>query len=45
MLVSTGRSLMPDGLEAALTEQAMTDLVAYLAGEVGKASGPRDARR
>jgi putative heme-binding domain-containing protein len=32
MLVSTGRSLMPEGLEGAVTPQAMADLVAYLAG-------------
>jgi putative heme-binding domain-containing protein len=31
-LVSTGRSLMPDGLEGAINEQAMADLVAFLAG-------------
>lgn len=31
-LVSTGRSLMPDGLEAAINEQAMADLIAFLAG-------------
>jgi len=31
MLVSSGRSLMPDGLEGAVNEQAMTDLVAFLA--------------
>jgi len=31
MLVSSGRSLMPDGLEAAIDAQAMTDLVAFLA--------------
>lgn len=30
-LISTGRSLMPDGLEAAVNEQAMADLVAFLA--------------
>jgi len=30
-LVSSGRSLMPEGLEAALDEQAMADLVAFLA--------------
>jgi putative membrane-bound dehydrogenase-like protein len=30
-LTSTGRSLMPDGLEAALNEQAMADLIAFLA--------------
>jgi putative heme-binding domain-containing protein len=29
-LASTGRSLMPDGLEAAITEQAMADLIAFL---------------
>jgi putative heme-binding domain-containing protein len=32
MLVSTGRSLMPEGLEGAVNPQAMADLVAYLAG-------------
>jgi putative membrane-bound dehydrogenase-like protein len=31
-LVSSGRSLMPDGLEAAINEQAMADLIAFLAG-------------
>jgi len=31
-LNSTGRSLMPDGLEAAVNEQAMADLIAFLAG-------------
>ena len=31
-LVSTTRSLMPEGLEGALTEQAMADLVTFLAG-------------
>ena len=30
-LMSSGRSLMPDGLEAAVDEQAMADLVAFLA--------------
>jgi len=32
LLVSSGRSLMPEGLEAALPPQAMADLIAYLAG-------------
>ena len=36
MLVSTGKSLMPDGLEAVVSEQAMADLVAYLAGETSR---------
>jgi putative membrane-bound dehydrogenase-like protein len=31
-LESTGRSLMPDGLEAAITPAAMADLVAFLSG-------------
>lgn len=31
-LVSTGRSLMPEGLESAIDEAAMRDLVAFLAG-------------
>ena len=36
-LVSTTRSLMPDGLEATINEQAMADLVAFLArGDAGK---------
>lgn len=35
-LVSTTRSLMPDGLEGAIDEQAMADLVAFLAGGAGK---------
>jgi len=29
--MSSGRSLMPEGLEAAVDEQAMADLVAFLA--------------
>ncbi len=33
-LVSTTRSLMPEGLEAAIDEQAMADLVAFLAGRL-----------
>jgi len=37
LLVSSGRSLMPEGLEAAITPAAMADLVAYLAGDVGAA--------
>lgn len=32
LLVSSGRSLMPEGLEAAITPGDMADLVAYLAG-------------
>ena len=32
LLVSSGRSLMPEGLEAALSPDAMADLVAFLAG-------------
>ena len=35
--VNSGRSLMPDGLEAALAPEAMVDLIAYLAGEPGAA--------
>jgi putative membrane-bound dehydrogenase-like protein len=31
-LVSSGRSLMPEGLEGAIDEQAMADLIAFLAG-------------
>ncbi len=31
-LASTSRSLMPDGLEGAINEQSMTDLIAFLAG-------------
>lgn len=30
---SLGRSLMPEGLEATLTEQTLADLLAYIAGE------------
>jgi hypothetical protein len=30
-LISSGRSLMPEGLEAAVDAQAMADLVAFLA--------------
>ena len=37
LLVSSGRSLMPEGLEAAITPAAMADLVAYLAGDLGAA--------
>jgi hypothetical protein len=36
-LVSSGRSLMPEGLEAAINEQAMADLIAFLAGGAGAA--------
>jgi putative heme-binding domain-containing protein len=32
-LFSTSRSLMPEGLEAAINEQAMADLVAFLAAD------------
>ncbi len=32
LLVNSGRSLMPEGLEAALAPAAMSDLIAYLAG-------------
>jgi putative heme-binding domain-containing protein len=35
--VSWGRSLMPEGIEAAITTAAMADLVAYLAGDLGAA--------
>ena len=35
-LVSTTRSLMPDGLEGAIDAQAMADLVAFLAGGAAK---------
>jgi len=35
LLVSSGRSLMPEGLEAMLTPEAMADLVAFLGGEAG----------
>ena len=31
-LASSGRSLMPEGLEGAIDEQAMSDLIAFLAG-------------
>lgn len=37
-LGGTGRSLMPDGLEAAVDEQAMADLIAFLSGA---ATAPR----
>lgn len=37
-LSSTGRSLMPDGLEAAIAPQAMADLVTFIAG-AGQAPG------
>ena len=39
-LVSSGRSLMPDGLEAAIDESAMADLIAFLA-----AGGERKGER
>jgi putative heme-binding domain-containing protein len=35
LLVSSGRSLMPEGLESALPPVAMADLVAFLAGGSG----------
>ena len=38
-LATTGRSLMPDGLEAAINEQAMADLVAFLADSGRVANG------
>jgi putative membrane-bound dehydrogenase-like protein len=38
-LISSGRSLMPEGLEAALDAQAMTDLVGFLASR--ETSGKR----
>jgi putative heme-binding domain-containing protein len=34
-LVSSGRSLMPDGLEAAIPEEDMANLIAFLAGAGG----------
>jgi len=33
LLVSSGRSLMPEGLEAALPPAAMADLITYLASK------------
>ena len=38
LLVSSGRSLMPEGLEAVIRPEAMADLVAFLAGEAGAAA-------
>ena len=38
LLVSSGRSLMPEGLEAVIRPEAMTDLIAFLAGEAGAAA-------
>ncbi len=38
LLVSSGRSLMPEGLEAVVTPGAMADLIALLAGEAGAAA-------
>ena len=38
LLVSSGRSLMPEGLEAAMPPDAMADLLAFLAGEAGTAA-------
>jgi putative heme-binding domain-containing protein len=38
-LTSTGRSLMPDGLEGAINEQAMADLIAFLAGDGERTQG------
>eukprot|EP01035_Chromulina_nebulosa_P057019 gene57019-78133_t len=40
LLVSSGRSLMPEGLEAALTPATMADLIAFLAGGSGGAVRP-----
>ncbi len=41
LLVSSGRSLMPEGLEAALMPATMADLIAYLAGPSGGAANER----
>src|SRR5262249_21118807 len=43
-MTSTGRSLMPEGLEKNISKQEMADLVRFLQGWVGKAAGP-DANR
>lgn len=37
LFVSSGRSLMPEGLEAAISPAAMADLIAFLAGGTGAA--------
>ena len=39
-MISTGISLMPEGLEATLTKQQLADLIAYIGG-LGSSSGPR----
>jgi putative heme-binding domain-containing protein len=39
LLVSSGRSLMPEGLEAVLTSEAMADLIAFLAGTPASEGG------
>jgi putative heme-binding domain-containing protein len=38
LLVSSGRSLLPEGLEAVIWPEAMTDFIAFLAGEAGGAA-------
>ena len=39
---STGRSLMPEGLEAAITHQQMADLIAYLQTAGGETTNERE---
>ena len=40
LLKSTGKSLMPDGLEKDLTQQDLADLLAYLRESTGEVQGP-----
>ena len=46
-MVSSGLSLMPDGLEAAINQQDMADLIAFLQSAIsttGKAANPNRER-
>jgi hypothetical protein len=44
-LTSTGRSLMPEGLEKSISKQEMAGLLAFLAAQVGKYGPAADASR
>jgi putative heme-binding domain-containing protein len=44
-MTSTGRSLMPEGLEKNISKQEMADLLVFLAGQVGKQGPAVDANR
>jgi putative heme-binding domain-containing protein len=44
-MTSTGRSLMPEGLEKSISKQEMADLLAFLAAQVGKYGPAADANR